>query len=256
MTPERGEHHLLLCWMICAGLIAFALFVSWQQGWLAMLYEVDRSRLSWVISLLFIAVTVHAARRVLFISRQLAAAVQVSAALTAEAPLDLRADKGRVFLDADRSLPDCLLTSFLHDAIVQAASGTAANGGAAVAHSELTDLYRGRLRSPNELGWFASDIMIKLGLLGTIVGFVLMLGSVWSVTEFDASTMQGVLKSMSYGMGTALYTTFVGLICSMLTGAQYYLLDQGADELLETARSLVQTRVLPALARQQAPVHA
>jgi len=31
------------------------------------------------------------------------------------------------------------------------------------------------LRGPNQLGSFASDALMKLGLLGTIIGFILML---------------------------------------------------------------------------------
>ena len=89
--------------------------------------------------------------------------------------------------------------------------------------------------------------MIKLGLLGTIIGFVLMLGSVSNVTDFDVSTMQSILKNMSSGMGTALYTTFAGLICSILAGIQYHLLDQGADEVIDAAKHLTNIYVLPKL---------
>ena len=89
--------------------------------------------------------------------------------------------------------------------------------------------------------------MLKLGLLGTIVGFVLMLASVANVTDFDVSTMQTILKKMSTGMGTALYTTFAGLVCSILTASQYYMLDQASEEILETTKHLSQVYVLPRL---------
>jgi biopolymer transport protein ExbB/TolQ len=44
--------------------------------------------------------------------------------------------------------------------------------------------------------------------------------------------MQKVLRQMSTGMGTALFTTLAGLTGSILLGLQYLILDKGADELV------------------------
>ena len=74
-------------------------------------------------------------------------------------------------------------------------------------HKELIEVFEAKLKNPHNLGWFFTDIMIKLGLLGTIIG------SVVNVTDFDVTTMQNILKEMSSGMGTTLYTTFAGLTC-------------------------------------------
>jgi len=67
------------------------------------------------------------------------------------------------------------------------------------------------------------------------------------VTDFDLSTVQKILRHMSIGMGTALYTTFAGLVCSILAGLQYHLLDRGADDLIEAARHLSNVYILPKL---------
>ena len=45
----------------------------------------------------------------------------------------------------------------------------------------------------------------------------------------------------------ALYTTFAGLVCSILAGVQYQMLDRGADDLIETAKHLSSVYVLPKL---------
>jgi len=74
-----------------------------------------------------------------------------------------------------------------------------------------------------------------------------MLGSVANITDFDVTTMQKVLKHMSSGMGTALYTTLAGLVCSMLAAAQYHMLDRSVDELIDTTKHLTQVYVLPHL---------
>ena len=89
--------------------------------------------------------------------------------------------------------------------------------------------------------------MVKLGLLGTIIGFVLMLGTVSNITDFDLSTVQKILSHMSAGMGTALYTTYAGLVCSILAGVQYHMLDRGADDVIEVAKHLSSVYVVPNL---------
>ena len=71
--------------------------------------------------------------------------------------------------------------------------------------SDLNDVYNSRLKGPQEIGWFVSDVMLKLGLLGTIIGFIFMLGSVANIADFDVSNMQKILRHMSNGMGTALW---------------------------------------------------
>tara|TARA_B110000196_G_C20595719_1_gene408376 strand:- start:118 stop:540 length:423 start_codon:yes stop_codon:yes gene_type:complete len=111
--------------------------------------------------------------------------------------------------------------------------------------SDLNDVYNSRLKGPQEIGWFVSDMMLKLGLLGTIIGFIFMLGSVANIADFDVSNMQKVLRHMSDGMGTALYTTLVGLVCSVLSAMQYHMIDRHADELIELTRHMTQVHVIP-----------
>lgn len=95
----------------------------------------------------------------------------------------------------------------------------------------------------HDVGWFLIDVLLKLGLLGTIVGFILMLGSVADTASLDVNTMQKVLKQMSNGMGTALYTTLAGLVGSMSLGLQYLLLDKGADTLIEQILRLTDAKL-------------
>ena len=65
-------------------------------------------------------------------------------------------------------------------------------------------------------GWFAADSVLKIGLLGTIIGFILMLAPIGELTSFDATSLQSALAAMSAGMAVALYTTLTGLIANIL----------------------------------------
>ncbi len=74
-----------------------------------------------------------------------------------------------------------------------------------------------------------------------------MLGSVANIADFDVSNMQKILQHMSNGMGTALYTTLAGLVCSILSAMQYHMIDRHVDELIELTRHLTQVHVIPKL---------
>ena len=245
---QKGEHHLLLVWLMLISVIAFALFIGWHEKVILLLYLGDNSKLSWAITLLFFIITIYCARRVYFISCEVNVSNNVYSLITHSKRPKISIKDGDVYINDDKKLPDCLLTGYLLDLFYHAAPPAgAARIESRLDNSELIDVLEAKLKNPHNIGWFITDIMIKLGLLGTIIGFVLMLGSVVNVTDFDVSTMQNILKQMSSGMGTALYTTFAGLVCSILTAAQFYLLDQAADELIDTTKHLTQVHILPEL---------
>ncbi len=73
-------------------------------------------------------------------------------------------------------------------------------------------------------GWFAADSVLKIGLLGTIIGFILMLAPIGELTSFDANSLQSALAAMSAGMAVALYTTLSGLIANIILRFQFQFL--------------------------------
>jgi len=80
-------------------------------------------------------------------------------------------------------------------------------------------------------GWFVSDILVTLGMIGTVIGFIYMLSiSFGCIDVSQPQTMRTALSKMSAGMGTALYTTASGLICSLLLKLQLFNLQRGIDE--------------------------
>ena len=84
-----------------------------------------------------------------------------------------------------------------------------------------------------EIGWFVSDFVLTIGMIGTVSGFLLMLtGAFAGVDLNDEVAMQNVLEKMSKGMSTALYTTLFGLICGGLLKIQYFSLGRATDLLI------------------------
>jgi hypothetical protein len=81
-------------------------------------------------------------------------------------------------------------------------------------------------------GWFACDAVLKLGLLGTIIGFILMLAPIAAMQSFEPASLQAALGQMSGGMAVALYTTLTGLVSNLLLRVQFQFLADSMQHLL------------------------
>jgi hypothetical protein len=67
-----------------------------------------------------------------------------------------------------------------------------------------------------DVGWFVAEACLALGMIGTVTGFLLMLSGAFADIDLaNTATIQTALSNMALGMSTALYTTLVGLICSL-----------------------------------------
>jgi len=64
--------------------------------------------------------------------------------------------------------------------------------------------------------WFIGEACLAIGLVGTVTGFIIMLGTTFiGLDVSNTSSMQDALVKMSIGMSTALYTTLIGLLSSL-----------------------------------------
>ncbi len=69
--------------------------------------------------------------------------------------------------------------------------------------------------------YFYADAMTALGLIGTIVGLIMILGPAFENIEVaDPSTIEAAIKLITQGMGTALITTLVGSCCALISKLQ------------------------------------
>lgn len=81
--------------------------------------------------------------------------------------------------------------------------------------------------------WFMAEFMMGLGMMGTLIGFLILLQSAFgsgTINVSDAASTTKVLSGMAKGFGTAGITTLVGLGASLLTKLQLtnleYLLEE------------------------------
>ena len=83
----------------------------------------------------------------------------------------------------------------------------------------------------SDVGWFVSESCLALGMVGTVTGFLIMLGTAFeNVDVTNAATLQQALSDMATGMGTALWTTLVGLVSSLIIKVQLVNLEVALNE--------------------------
>ena len=89
-----------------------------------------------------------------------------------------------------------------------------------------------KLNREQKVSWFVAAMFLSLGMIGTLVGFIIMLKDGFSNMDVsNAATMQKVMSSIAVGMGTALYTTLVGLIAGIGIRIQAFNLQYHLDSL-------------------------
>jgi uncharacterized membrane protein YfcA len=80
-------------------------------------------------------------------------------------------------------------------------------------------------KSHIETGWFASEICMTMGMIGTFIGFIIAMSGLADVDFNDVASVQKMISVMASGVAVSLYTTLTGLICSVLLKLQYFNLE-------------------------------
>ena len=85
--------------------------------------------------------------------------------------------------------------------------------------------YKGKRIELNDLdlGYEAADMSMALGMLGTVIGFIVMSSSFTSIDFSNIENIKDLFKLATSGMSTALYTTAFGLVSNIVLRAVYFL---------------------------------
>jgi hypothetical protein len=239
-APNRAP---LLHWMIFTGLCAFAGVLLWQYGLIHLMVASDRTYISLIICVLYLASSLHCLWRTLAIAKEADAsrnaALMLAKNTSSPATTDAATSSWR------DTLPPGLVSDHIRNLVVKAETQRSGRVDQTLLLRSLAD----RLRGSNGLGAFASDTLMKLGLLGTIIGFIVMLAPIAGLDATDRAMMKSSMGLMSDGMAIAMYTTLAGLVGSILLKVQYYMLDAATARVFSQAVTLTETRVVPALER-------
>ncbi|TQV80973.1 MotA/TolQ/ExbB proton channel family protein [Denitrobaculum tricleocarpae] len=77
-----------------------------------------------------------------------------------------------------------------------------------------------------------ANALVLLGLIGTVVGFIIALSGVDPEQASDVSAITPMVSTLIEGMSTALYTTLVGAILNVWLMVNYQLLAAGTVKLI------------------------
>ncbi len=232
-APGRdGAYDAVLRWVLLMALIVTGAVVSYDYGLLSYLFEADQSRITVLIAVLYVGFSGHCLWILLELAREYRRALQVKKLLaTATRVPDLPRGGG-------------LIDSYLADVIQSRAHPSEVEGNAHHLMMSLGASFRRRTK----IGTYGADLLYKLGMLGTMVGFVMMLNSMGDLANFDIETLRGALQQMIAGMAVSLLTTIAGLIGGILLRLEYNIADALVTDISQTAVSFTEVSLLPLLA--------
>lgn len=226
-----SEHVLLLKGLLLLAVVGFAFAGAWRHGLLHRVWREDMTGISVAITLVFLAATAYGSLCLVRLSRALNHLADVQRAIAG-------ADAGR-----KAALPDGCVSRYIRDLHIKANLSK----GRPIDQGLLMDTFEAELKHGHLFGWFIADLLLSLGLLGTVIGFIVMLGPISGLDGGDQSAIKGALAAMSGGMAVALYTTLTGLIGGMLLKIQGFLLDGAVDELIRRTTRLTEVHILPSI---------
>jgi len=199
-SPERYRF-LLLARFAVVNLVGLAfLALALVEGWLDAVVAADSTRLSLVIAGLFAVGMALCGAKVWQVSREL------NLVRSPAPPRDSRSARYR-----------------------EAVAGRDAASRSLVAAALKLKLFA-RITTVRHV----AQSLVVLGLIGTVVGFIVALSGVKPDVAADAKAVGPMVATLIRGMSVALYTTLVGAVCNVWLMAAYRVLAAGTIKLVAT----------------------
>lgn len=233
LAPGRdGAYDSVMKWALFIALVTIGSIVSYEYGLLTYLFAADRSRITVVIAVLFVGFSAHCLWILIELSREYRRA------------MTWKADLAGCTSAPKPPAGSGLIDSYVADVIRSREHPSEVEGNAHLLMMSLGASFRRRTK----VGTYGSDLLYKLGMLGTMVGFVMMLNSMGDMANFDVDTLRGALQKMIAGMAVSLLTTIAGLIGGILLRIEYNIADALVTDISQTAVSFTEVSLLPLLA--------
>ena len=90
---------------------------------------------------------------------------------------------------------------------------------------------------------FMANTLVILGLIGTVIGFIIALSGVDGSVSSNPEEVSKMVSTLIQGMSVALYTTLVGSICSVWLNICYQIMSTGANNLLSKIIELGEKKI-------------
>ena len=194
-----GLKYLLLLRFGLVNLVAFALLgAAWAQGLVAKVINADVTNMVILICVVFLIGLILAGYRLWKVSKQLNAAYNFNPDERSRASDFLKKTKGKN----------------------------------ATSRANIAQALRLKLFSRIVHIRYISNSLTVLGLIGTVLGFIIALSGVDPDVASNPSAISPMVAQLIEGMSVALYTTLVGSILSVWLGLIYQMLATGTSNLI------------------------
>jgi hypothetical protein len=238
---EIADYAPVLKWLLVNIVLAIGLFALWAFGLIQQVMETDRTHVSTIIAAIFGLTALHCLYQTWVTSRDLIVARRVRDQVESADAVPVLLPDGRVMVDG-HTLEPGLISTYVGNLLRKASLGSGP-----ILLRPLADRLRGR----EKLGLFVSEGLLRLALLGTAIGFILMLIPLSGLTAFDAETLRGALTGMTSGMAIALNVTVAGIAAALVLKFEYYLLDTAIAELFEIITEATEVGVIPRIGKAE-----
>lgn len=202
LGPAAVFRWLLLLRFVLANTVGLALVgVAWTNGWIDRLLTADSTGLVTVIVAVFLAGFALCVRRLVATSREL------------NGLRDGRPPEGGRVAEYLRAI----------------------EGRDGATRAQLAGVLRLKLAARIAPVRHIAGSLVILGLVGTVVGFVIALGGVDPAAASDVSAVGPMIAKLIEGMSVALHTTLVGAVLNIWLMVDYRMLESGTVRLFTQA---------------------
>lgn len=245
-SNEIGDYAPVLRWLLLNCVAALGLLALWYFGLLQSTLASDRTHISWAIGLIFAVTALNCLYHTAQISRELVASRRVRQIILDRGADGLSMGRDGVVTDSGEPLEPSVLTAHVANLLTKAN----VQGGVRFDQTLLLRALADRLRNRERLGLFVSEALLRLALLGTAIGFILMLVPIANLDSFDPDKLRSALSGMTGGMSIALSVTVTGIASALVLKFEFYLLDGAIADLFDLVTETSEIYVMSALERR------
>jgi len=218
------ERTLFLTWLLYAVIIAFASVTGYQLGYFQVAITSDPTYITVAIFIAYLVSESFVAWNIWKVDKE----IEITNIILKQDDVTIE------------NIPDGILKTYV--ANLKAKKGT---DQAILLEALGDDIYA------KNYGAFMGDLVVRLGLLGTIIGLIMaflpFIEQSFAGGAFAPEQIQSIITSLFIGISAAFFTTAAGIICGTFLTISGRIYEAGADKLLSNVAVIMETKIIPKL---------
>ena len=222
----NATHGLFLKWLLETTIIGFGFLSAYYYGFLQIVISGDPTKITLLILSIYAMMAAYCGVRTYLISHELK---------------ELERAKEVFKASSGRLMGSRIAAEHAQDIIATGKDD----------QTILLQCQANNLHDKHEIIWHVASALVKVGLFGTLIGFIIALWPFFTLEQFTFEAVRDLLGNISGGIGVALYTTLAGVTTSVLLELQAHFLEMGTNRLLTRLAHFTEVEVIPHLKSTQ-----